>query len=132
MRKIYFGELTENYVFPTSRFTLTKEKVDSYIKSINGTNDLYKQGIVPPMAVVALAITALGESFEIAPGTVHVSQQLQFFKNAAINEELSSLTSVIKKVSRGKFNMLTVKMDIKNSRNDTIISGETGFILPMA
>jgi len=83
------------------------------------------------MAVAALAMMAMSEKFELLPGTVHVSQQLDFMNIVEIDDTLTSYCRVSRKVARGKFQMLTIGIKVLNQRQDNVLAGEIGFILPM-
>jgi hypothetical protein len=131
MQKISYTDLTDGYVFPLLIFTLHPETVNCFLRAFQNNNSFYEKGFVPPLAVFAIAIATFGETFSITPGTVHVSQQLIFSKPVKVGEELTSIATVLRKVSRGKFNMLTIGINILDRNKDLVIKGATGFILPV-
>jgi len=129
--KIEYEKLTTGYEFPPSGFTLDSTVVEAYLKAVEDNNPLYAENrIVPPMAVVALAMAAMSQSLLLPPGTVHVSQELGFNRTVNIGETLTSYASVNRKVARGKFHMLSIGIKVENQKQETVITGETGFILP--
>ena len=129
--KIKYEQLTTGFEFAPSIITMDSKTVKSYIEATEDNSTVYQNKIVPPMAIAALAMTAMAGSFELLPGTVHVSQQLEFLNTVNINETLTCYASVSRKVARGKFHMLTIGIKVLNRRQDTVITGEIGFILPL-
>lgn len=130
-QKIQYEELNTGFEFAPSIFKMDSKTVRSYIEATEDTQALYQDNIVPPMAVVALAMTAMSVKFDLLPGTVHVSQQLDFMNIVNINDTLTSFAHVSRKIARGKFHMLTIGIRVVNQRQDNVLTGEIGFILPL-
>lgn len=128
--KINYEQLNTGFNFAPSSFKLDAKTVSVFLKATDDSNAEYQNMFAPPMAVAALTMKAMADSFDLLPGTVHVSQQLDFINYAIIGETLTSYASVIRKIARGKFHMLTIGVKVLNQKQDTIISGEIGFILP--
>jgi acyl dehydratase len=132
-QKIDYGELTTDYEFAPVSFQPDGEMVAVYLSAIEGDKSTYEQDkIVPPMAIAALAMAAMSEGLVLPPGTVHVSQELQFLSTVSINETLTSYARVSHKVARGKFHMLTVGINVLNQKQVAVLTGETSFILPLS
>ena len=132
-QKIDFSILTTGYEFEPSVFRLDKKAVMAYLDAVEGDKQIYeKDGIVPPMAVAALAMTAMAEGMSLPPGAIHVSQDLQFHAIVSFDETLTSYAKVNRKVERGKFHMLTIGTNVYNQKQIPVLSGETGFILPLS
>jgi acyl dehydratase len=130
--KIDFGQLEVGYEFSPSVFQTEANMVLLYLKATEDNNVIYQGNVVPPMAVVTLAMAALAEKFVLLPGTVHVSQQLEFAKTVLINETLASYARVNRKVIRGKFHMLNIGIKVVNQHKEPVVVGELGFILPIS
>jgi acyl dehydratase len=132
-QKIDYGELTTDYEFAPVGFQPDAEMVAAYLSAIEGDKSTYEQDkIVPPMAIAALAMAAMSEGLVLPPGTVHVSQELQFLSTVSFNETLTSYARVNRKVARGKFHMLTVGINVLDQKQVTVLTGETSFILPLS
>lgn len=130
-QEIDYGELTTGYEFAPVDFRPDVEMVTAYLSAIEGDKSIYdKDKIVPPMAIAALAMAAMSQGLVLPPGTVHVSQELQFGDTVKIDETLTSYARVNRKVERGKFNMLTVGINVQKESKVTVLTSETGFILP--
>jgi acyl dehydratase len=130
--KIEYDSLTAGYEFPPASFLLDGEKVSAYLAAVEDRNRVYEeQQVVPPMAIAALAMAALASCLALPPGTIHVSQDLEFTGKSRAGEKLTSRAAVKRKVARGKFNMLTIGIKVNNEKQAEVLSGETGFILPL-
>jgi hypothetical protein len=131
--KIEYEKLSTGYEFPPAGFRLDGEKVAAYLNAVEDHNRIYEeQQVVPPMAITALAMAALSAAMVLPPGSIHVSQTLEFVRAVSIGEELTSHARVNRKVERGKFHMLNIGINVVNRQKTTVLSGETGFILPLA
>ena len=132
-QKIDYSNLSTGYEFEPAIFRLNSESVTAYLDAVESDRLIYeKNGIVPPMAIAALAMTAMAEGMSLPPGAIHVSQDLQFLNPVSIDETLTSYAKVNRKVERGKFHMLTIGINVNNQNNMPVITAETGFILPVS
>jgi acyl dehydratase len=66
------------------------------------------------------------------PGAVHVSQDLQFLSPVGFDETLTSYAKVNRKVERSKIHMLSIGIKVMNQKQQSVLSGETSFILPVS
>ena len=129
--KIEYDKLTTGYEFAPASFKLDREMVTAYLKATEDKTGLYKESrIIPPMAIAALAMAALLTGLSLPPGTIHVSQELEFIDIANIGEPLTSYARVSRKVERGKLHMLTIGINVLGQKKTAVITGEFGFILP--
>ena len=87
--------------------------------------------LVPSMAIVAIAMAAMSEGIVLLPGTIHVSQELEFSNTATAGETLTSYAEVTRKQERGKFHILAISINVINQKRETVVTGETSFILPL-
>lgn len=131
--KIEYEKLPAGYEFAPASFRLDSERVRAYLNAVEDHNGIYEEHkIIPPMATAALAMAAMSSGLALPPGAIHVSQNLEFINVVRIGERLTSYARVNRKVARGKFHMLTININVLNQRNETVLSGETSFILPLA
>ena len=132
-QKTDYGELTTGYEFTPVVLRPDGETVAAYLSAIEGDKRIYEEDkLVPPMAVAALAMAAMSTGLSLPPGAIHVSQEFQFLSTVSINETLTSLARVNRRVERGKFHMLTVGINVLNQKQMTVLTGETSFILPLS
>lgn len=131
-QKIDYKQLTTGYEFEPASFRLSYESVMAYLDAVESNKQIYKKdGIAPPMAIAALALAAMAARISMPPGAVHVSQDLQFLGLVGFNETLTSYAKVNRKVERGKIHMLSIGIKVMNQKQQTVLSGETSFILPL-
>ncbi len=130
-KKIDYNDITTGYEFEPAEIRLSSESVLKYLDAVEGDRHIYEENnIVPPMAVAALAMTAMAKGLSMPPGAVHVSQDLQFLRPVGFNENVTSYAKVNRRVQRGKINMMTIGINVFNKNNELVITGETSFILP--
>ena len=130
-QQVEYSKLNAGYEFEPARFRLSKEAVVGYLDAVEGNRSIYeKDNIVPPMAIAALAMTAMAAGMSMPPGVIHVSQDLQFLSSVRFSETITSYAKVTKKTERGKFHMLTIGINVLNNTNIPALTGETSFILP--
>ena len=131
-KKIKYEQLASGFQFTPVNFTIDHETVSQYLAATGDNNPVYKGIIVPPMAIAARALAAMAEKFDLLPGTVHVTQEVEFQKTVTFDEPLCGFFTVNRKVARGKFHMLNIGIKVMNGKNELILTGETGFILPVS
>ncbi len=129
-QRIEFEKLTPGYEFTSTSFKLDSKVIMDYLKATGDNNTYTEEKIAPPMLIAALAMSAMSANLEMPPGSVHVSQELEFNNIANIDEILISYARVKRKMERGQLHMLTISIDVENQKKNTVMSGETSFILP--
>lgn len=130
-RKREYRELEAGYEFPPVSFQLDSAAVAGYLNAVEESSELYQGGeLVPPMAVAANAMAALSESISLPPGSIHVSQELEFIHSATTRDTLTSYARLSRKRDRGRLRIVTVEFNVYNQEKQLIISGKTNFTLP--
>ena len=90
VKRIFKNALPKGYQMPPFTFELSPEWVREYTAAVEdeaiGALD---EGLVPPMAVAALAVRSLLEGAELPPGTIHLGQEMAFLKPVRLGERLS-------------------------------------------
>ena len=126
-----YSQLEAGFEFPPSSYRLEPSVVAAYLKAVEETSSLYHEpSLVPPTAIVAYAMAALSEGIVLPPGTIHVSQEIEFLNPARINDTITSHARVSRKQSRGKFHFLTVDLNVLNQKQEAVLLGRTNFTLP--
>ncbi len=129
--KIEYNQLEVGYEFLPSSYKLDASIVATYLKAVEDATYLYRDTkIVPPTAIAAYAMAALSQGICLPPGTIHVSQELEFIDTVRINDSLTTHARVNRKQSRGKFHLLDIELNVCNQNQKTVLTGETRFILP--
>src|SRR5579871_1982813 len=70
--------LPAGYHFPSRSLLLDRETVDAYLAAVEDDASLYRGAgaVVPPLAVLALALRDLVDLLPRHPGAVHATQRL--------------------------------------------------------
>ncbi len=130
-QKINYYQLTTGFEFPPQSYVLDTAAVTLYLKATQETDDLFlRDGLVPPMAVTALAMSALAQSISMPSGTIHVSQELDFLKTVKVNDTITCLSKISRKVERGGLRLMNTDITVINQNEEKVLTGKVGFVLP--
>ncbi len=130
--KIEYQDLKAGQEFPPAAFQVDSTTVDDYLKAIEEDNAIYKNtGLVPPMAVAALALKSLISAISMPPGTIHVSQEFEFIDTVNTQDTLTSRAGVSRIQERGKLHLISIDISVSNQEQKPVLAGKTGFILPV-
>lgn len=126
-----YSQLAAGFEFPPGSFKLDTARVDVFLKATGDAGRLYlTENLTPPMAIAALAMSALSETISLPPGTIHVSQELQFIQPVNIGESLTSYARISRVQKRGAIHLISVDFDVRTSGGKTVLTGKTSFMLP--
>ena len=130
-QKVDYLQLETGYQFPPARYKLDSSTVSTYNKAVGESGSFHRDtDLVPPMAVAAYAMAALAEGILLPPGTIHVSQELEFLDAVSVKDTITSCARVTKKQSRGRFHLLTIDISVFNQKEKAVLAGETSFLSP--
>jgi len=121
-----FDQLVAGYEFPTTNYTLDLSIVSKYLMAVG----LQSTEFVPPLAIAAYAMSALSKSLVLPPGTIHASQELEFFQPVPIGATIYCQGRVAQKLSRGKLNLLTIELGALNQAKEKVLSGKATLVMP--
>lgn len=131
--KIEFHQLEEGYKFPPTTYKLDSAMVSTYLKAVEETSSLYQTtGLIPPMAIAAYAMAALSTSISLPPGTIHVSQELEFIDTVSVGDSIVCKAKVTRKQDRSGFHLMTLGLEVFNLDQKRVLAGRTSFVLPEA
>ena len=131
-KDIAYQNLKAGQEFPPAAFQVDSATVSDYLKAVEENSVIYRgTGIVPPMAVAALALKALINAISMPPGTIHVSQEFEFMATVNTQDILTGRARVSRVQERGKLHLITVDIDVANQKQESVLAGKTGFILPV-
>jgi acyl dehydratase len=129
--KTNYYQLKPGFEFPAKKYKMDYETVSDYINSVGEKNEIYKNtGLVPPMALAALAMAAMAEGSSFPPGTVHVSQELEFSGTVYVGDTIECSGKVARRQDRGGLHLMTTELYVCNGTHDQVLTGKVGFILP--
>ncbi|MFC1953710.1 MaoC family dehydratase N-terminal domain-containing protein [Chloroflexota bacterium] len=128
---IDYSQIEAGYEFPPGDYKVDSSTASVFLEAVEYTGPLYQDtGLVPPMAVAASALATLSRTISLPPGSIHVSQELEFVTIVNVNDSLTSYTRVNRVQQRGKIHLLTVDFDVRNQYQKTVLTAKTSFILP--
>ena len=134
-----YSQLEAGYEFPPGSFRLDASRVSLYLKAVQDKSYPYQEnrpalspskGLIPPMAVAALALATLSNTISLPPGSIHVSQELGFVQAVSLDDSLTSYAKVSRAQKRGKLHLIAVDISVRNQDRQTVLTGKTSFILP--
>jgi len=129
--KIEYYQLTAGFEFPPQSYRLDEAAVSLYLEATQEIDDLFcREGLVPPMAVTAFAMSALSQSISMPSGTIHVSQELDFVKLVKVHDTITCCSKVSRKLERGGLRLMNVDISVVNQNNEMVLAGKVGFVLP--
>lgn len=129
--KVGYQQLYVGLEFPPRSYKLEAGMVSDYLRAVGESNPIYqKEGLVPPLAITAFAMAALSEGLDMPPGTIHVSQELQFLFPAHSGDTITCFSKVSRKADRGGMHIMATDISVVNQQNAKVLTGRVGFVLP--
>ena len=127
MPAISYEELTPGYEFPPTSYKLTSPFISKYVKAVDSPGAEF----VPPLAIAACAMSAMAGSVSFPPGTIHASQEFEFFKLVPIGTVINCHTRVVRKLARTMMRMLVLELNILDENKERVQSGKATIVLPV-
>jgi len=82
-------ELPAGHTFEPFSFNVDARRVRAYRDATGDALSLYdRAGVVPPLAIAAVALGVLLESVSLPPGTLHVNESLSFHRPVPVGASL--------------------------------------------
>ena len=129
--QIEYYQLTVGYEFAPRSYHLDSSMVSLYLEAVGEFSHLYRQdNLVPPMAVTAFAMSALSQAVIMPPGTIHVSQELDFLHPVRVGDTITCYSKVSRKVDRGGLRLMNTDITVLNQEQEKVLTGRVGFVLP--
>jgi acyl dehydratase len=129
--RIDYYQLTTGFEFPPQSSQLDENTVRLYLDATQDDADFFRrQGLVPPMAVTALAMTALSGAVSMPSGTIHVSQELEFLKLVKVGDTITCRSKISRKLERGGLRLMNTDISVANQKGEVVLTGKVGFVLP--
>jgi acyl dehydratase len=129
--KAEYHQLHVGFEFPPHKFILDASTVSAYLEATRETNEIYRlENLVPPMAVTAFAMASLVEALTVPPGTIHVSQELEFLKLVHVDDVITCFSKVSRKQDRGGLHLMNTDITVTNQNQEKVLIGKVGFIIP--
>jgi len=137
-QKVQCDQLDTGYEFSPASYDLDAATISKYLEAVGESGSLYWQsdnpkaltGLVPPMAITTYAMTMLLQRLSLPPGSIHVTQEVEFLKAIEVGTRITCHAKVSRKWERGKFHLLAIDLSILEQSKELVQSGKVSFILP--
>ena len=129
---IGYEELTPGYEFPPASYELSASLISKYLEAVDCADELKVfGGFVPPLAIAAYAMATMAGSLSLPPGTIHASQEFEFFKLVPIGATINCQAKVARKLARATMRMLVLELDVFDTSKEKVQSGKATIVLPV-
>ena len=120
-------DFAAGHVFEPVRFTITAADARAYRTAVN--DRLPSSGLVPPLAVAAIALGKLLEQVGLPPGSLHASESLTFAGVVTEGSEIECSTRLSQRSVRGGWVVSVLDTDIA-SGGATAVSARATVLSP--
>lgn len=124
--RVSYEELTLGYEFPATSYELSPSLISKYLRAVDSVGNDF----VPPLAIAARAMTAMTGLLSLPPGTIHASQDFEFYKLLPTAAVVKCQAKVLRKISRGGMRMLVLELNVFDRSKEKVQSGRATIILP--
>ena len=113
--------------------TLDPDAVSKYIAAVDDTsNPTAADGtvLVPPMAIAALALSAVINALQIPGGTIHASQEIEFGSAVPVGAALDCIATLAQNSVRRDWRFLVVNMEATGNGGSVVMEAKSTIMLP--
>lgn len=86
--------------------------------------------LAPPMAIAALALSAVIDALQIPGGTIHAGQELDFRKAMPVGATLACTATLAQNSMRLGWRFLVVNLTAADDDGNAVMSGKSTIMLP--
>src|SRR5438132_1546017 len=115
--------LPRGYELEPAQFSLPRERIDAYLVAV-GDRNAYGN-IVPPLAVVALALAELQEQVSLPEGSLHTAQEVEQMRAVGAGEMLTMRGRIAQRSERQGFVISVIEMDVLGAEGNPSIRSRT-------
>jgi acyl dehydratase len=127
------GSLAKGHQLPPAPLPLSREWVAEYVAAVeDGAIAQVGGDSVPPMALAALAIRSLLEQARLPQGTIHVAQELTFFRAVRSDESLSARAQVASRGERQGWVLMGIDLSVEDAERSPVMAGRATLTMPVA
>ena len=129
-KAITYEELTPGYEFPPASYELNASLISKYLEAVDSKGGVLNQvQDVPPLAIAAYAMTAMSRSLFLPPGTIHASQELEFFRLVPVGTKVNCQAKVARRLTRGQMRMLVLEFNVWDESGEIVQTGKATVML---
>ncbi len=124
-----YSQLQPESIISKNQYEFSEDFINKYTESVKD-NSNYKNS-VPPMAISALSIRGVLNDLKIPGGTVHVSQEFNYFSSIEKSELIECLATIISNNVRGGWRFLSIKLETISTDQKLIMTGKSTIMIPV-
>lgn len=130
---IDYSKLETGQELSNQSLTLDAKAVGDYVAAVSdNSSPVASDGtlLVPPMAIAALALSAVINALQIPGGTIHASQELGFGGAVRVGESLDCRATLAQNSVRRGWRFLVVNMEATSKVGTIVMEGKSTIMLP--
>ena len=127
---VSLAELSVGFEFSPTRYELSKDLVSKYLEAVEGGKEFLADGMVPPLAIAACAMTTISQSVRIPPGSIHASQDFEFLKPLAIGASVNCGGRIAQKLERGGLCLIMMEIYVTDQGGNRVLTGKATIAAP--
>tara|TARA_B100000519_G_scaffold175236_1_gene163657 strand:+ start:10429 stop:10824 length:396 start_codon:yes stop_codon:yes gene_type:complete len=124
-----YSKLQPESIISENQYQFSEDFINKYTESVKDNSD-YKNN-VPPMAISALSIRGVLNDLNIPGGTVHVSQEFNYFSPVQKSDKIECLATIISNNVRGGWRFLGIKLETISENHKLIMTGKSTIMIPV-
>ena len=121
--------LPRGYELEPAQFSLPRERIDAYLASVGDRNQY--GDVVPPLAVVALALAELQEQVSLPEGSLHTAQEVEHLRTVRAGEMLTMRGRIAQRSERQGFVISVIELDVFSSEDELAVRARTTVMAPV-
>ena len=132
-RMIDYSKLETGQELSNRSLILDAKAVGDYVAAVSDDSSPTASNgtpLVPPMAIAALALSAVINALQIPGGTIHASQELGFGGAVRVGASLDCRATVAQNSVRRGWRFLVVKMEATSEGGSVVMDGKSTIMLP--
>lgn len=113
--------------------TLDADSIAAYVDAVSDpSRPASDDGVplAPPMAIAALALSAVINALQIPGGTIHAGQELEFGKAMRVGATLACNATLAQNSMRRGWRFLVVNLTAMDDDGNAVMSGKSTIMLP--
>ena len=115
------------------RWEVTNEWVRQYLEAVGDHLPHYMElGIVPPMAISALALGNLLKKLELPGGAIHSLQEVNTVRAVRLGEELVGWAGLERPRQRGNLQFITASYWVGDAAGNEVQNGKSTVLVPLS
>ncbi len=81
------------------------------------------------MAIAAYTMGVVAEAMALPAGTIHASQEVEFFKVVPVGATIDCRGRVAQNINRGQLNLLSIELEALDQDQEKVLSGRATLVI---